>query len=482
MFVTLAITLYTSRVILKVLGVDDFGIYNIIGGIVVLFAFINTGLRSASQRFISYEIGKSGKVDSVFSISIESMALMAVVFLILAETIGLWFVLNKLNIPSERMVAAGWVYQFSIFTFITSMLQSPYYAAIISYEKMDFYAYVSILDVFLKLVVVYFLQLGNIDKLILYSFLILAVTIINLVILIFYTKGKLKLSFKWLYDKFYFKKILGYSGWTMLNGSSVAAAYQGGNIFLNMFFGVAANAAFGVANQVSNAVYGFVGNFQGAFQPQIVKLYAAGLKDDLWKLVNRTSLVSYYLLFIVFMPLVLNINLILNLWLGEAPDYAANFCILLLVYFLFDALQAPLWMLIGATGEMKVYTIWSAVITLFNLPISWWLLSRGASIYSVFLVRVALNFLCCIIRPLYVKYLLKEFSLSNYFFEVILRTIIVTSITCCVLFVLYHFIGKDNFLSIIISLSVCIVVTCLFGFNKNDKLVLLNFVKEKIHL
>ena len=482
MFVTLAVTLYTSRVILKVLGVEDFGTYNIIGGVVVLFVFINTGLRNASQRFISYEIGIRGKQDKVFSISIECMVLMALIFVLLSESIGLWFVHNKLNIPIERIYAAEWVYQFSIATFVVNMLQSPYYAAIISHEKMSFYAYISIFDVVLKLLVVYLLLLGNFDKLILYSFLLFIVAVIHLLILLVYTKKKLLLYFSLSLDKTYFKKILGFSGWTMLNGGSVAVAYQGGNILLNMFFGVAANAAFGIANQVSNAVYGFVGNFQGAFQPQIVKLYAAGLKDELTRLINRSSIISYYLLFIIFVPLTININYILSLWLGVVPDYAANFCILLLLYFLLDALQAPLWMLIGATGEMKVYTIWSALITFLNLPLAWLLLNNGASIYSVFLIRVVLNFICCIIRPFYVKHLVKDFSVIDYVREVVFRVMFVTAICAIALFVLIKVVGYDNLTNILLCIIICFTVSYLFGFNKEDKKVLNGFVKEKLHI
>ena len=380
MLVTLVVTLYTSRVILKTLGIDDFGIYNVVGGVVILFSFISTSLRSATQRFISYELGlgEKGDVNKVYSVSMICHFIMALVILVLAETVGLWFVENKLIIPVDRMVAARWVYQFTILTFLANVFQAPFHATIIAYETMSFYAYVSIFDVALKLGVAFLITVSPFDKLIAYAALLSVASIVSLVIPLIYCKAKLKIGkLRLIKEKELFGHIMGYSGWTMFNGCAVVSAQQGGNILLNIFNGVAANGAFGIANQVSTAIYGFVANFQSAFQPQIVKQYAAQENESLYKLIDRASIFSYYLLLLIAVPFCVSTDYVLSLWLGSNPEYASGFCQLLIIYFLMDAFQAPLWMLIGAKGNIKEYTIWSTSLIFLNIPLSWLLLHLG---------------------------------------------------------------------------------------------------------
>lgn len=475
MFVTMAIGLITSRVILKTLGVDDFGIYNIVGGVVILFSFISNSLRNATQRFLSYELGKKNEkgLRQILNVSISCHVLIGIVLLILSETIGLWFVKTQLNIPVERQYAADWVYQFSILTFLLHIFQVPYNATIISYEKMSFYAYVSIVEVLLKLGIVYLLLVASWDKLIVYSALVSVVAFIILIMNAGYCRWKLKTGKLILgYNKELFGRLMKFSGWSMVNGSSILFAQQGGNILLNIFKGISANAAFGIANQVTNAVYAFVSNFQYAFQPQIVKLYALGNKAELYKLINRTSLVSFYLLLLIAIPFSIEADYVIKLWLGTVPAYSANFCILMIVYFLLDSIQAPLWMLIYGTGEIKTYTLWTASLTILNIPISLLLLKCGYSIYSVFYVRVLLNIACCCYRVFYIKRY-TGFPGTAYLKNVILRASLVAVIAGSISLLIKHQ-QLISYIHPILVVLLSIIITFLsiwfLGFSPKDKI------------
>ncbi|SNU03308.1 Membrane protein involved in the export of O-antigen and teichoic acid [Prevotellaceae bacterium MN60] len=483
MFVTLIVTLYTSRVIIKTLGIDDFGIYSIVGGIVVLFSFISTSLRSSTQRFVSYELGlgEKGDVNKVYSVSMLCHIVMALIFFVLAETIGLWYVENKLNVPLDRVEATQWVYQFCILTFIANIFQAPYNAIIIAYEKMCFYAYISIIEVVLKLAVAFLIVISPGDKLIVYSILLSIVSIICVLIPYVYCKWKLRIGrIKILYERKLFANIMCYSGWTMLSGCAVVVTQQGGNILLNLFYSVAANGAFGIANQVSSAIYGFVYNFQSAFQPQIVKQYAAQENDGLYKLVGRASIFSFYLLLLIAVPFCISTDYILELWLDSCPEYAAVFCQLMILYFLMDALQAPLWMLIGAKGKVGGYITWSTILFLLNLPISWFLLKAGYPAYVVFIIRVAINFLTCIIRPFYVRYLINTFPLRQYG-VVTLRALIVTS-ALVITYLLTKDMANDmnDLLKICFSFLYSVLVIWVIGLKKDEKNWIKQIVLEKI--
>lgn len=483
MLVSMAITLYTSRVILKTLGIDDFGIYNIVGGIIVLFGFVSHSLRTATQRFISFHLGQENQneVNKSMNMSLQCHLLIAVAMTILAETIGLWFVTNKLNIPEARLSAALWVYQFSILTFIVNMFQAPYQAVIISYEKMSFYAGISIVDVILKLAIVYLLLLSNIDKLILYSLLMLVVSVISLVLPMIYCYKIIGLGRPAIIkDKKLFKEIFGFAGWSMITGCAFIGTQQGGNILLNVYSGVAANGAFGIANQVTNAVYGFVSNFQSAFNPQIVKYYSAGKYKEMYTLLNRSASFSYYLYLLLAVPFLSQTDYILTLWLGESPQYAAGFCQLLLVYFIVDAIQAPLWMLIGATGKIKVYSIYSGTISLLSIPIAWLMLSLGCSIYWVFIMRVIMNVVLGIIRPFYLHTLIPSFSVKDYLHSALKRAFFVTIILAIFLCVITLYTNEMNKIVVIgASFFFTAFIIWTIGLNSNDRKALISIMVNK---
>lgn len=485
MIISMVVSLYTSRVIIQVLGIDDFGIYNIVAGVIVLFSFVSTSLKNSTQRFLSYQLGKEDvdELNRVMSMSLQCHLIYAAFFVVLALTIGLWFVSCKLNIPADRTQAAIIVYLVSVVTFVFNIFQAPYQAAIISHEKMSFYAFISILDVVLKLFVVYVLLISEGDKLIVYSFLVLLVTLISLLVPVYYCYKKLGYRKPTLIkDKNLFKQFFGYTGWSMFSGCAYIGAQQGGNILVNIFSGVAANGAYGIANQVTNILYGFVSNFQSAFNPQIVKSYSGGQTKEMLSLINRTSYFSYYIFLIIAVPVLVEIDYLLSIWLGNVPDYTANICRLLLIYFLVDSIECPLWMLIGATGKMKIYSLWLGIITLFNIPISLFLLSIGWSIYWVFIVRVLLNVVSAIIRPFYVKFLVKEFSLRDYCKNALLRPILVTLTIIPVIWAFANL--ASDFHPLVILLCIfCITAIGIWiiGLNNTDRVVLVSLVKDKIN-
>ena len=424
MIITMLITLYTSRVILNVLGVEDYGVYNIIAGIVVLLAFLQTAMTNASQRYITYELGK-GELESVkkvFSMSMTTHITISLLIFFLAETIGLWFINTQLNIPANRMLAANWVYQFSILTFIVNLIRIPYNASIIAYENMSFYAYISIIESILKLLIVYVLCISPSDKLILYAILLCGVAIIcTFIYKIYCCKKFLTCNYTYFWDKKLYWQLMRFSGWTMLGGISNVSAQQGGNILLNMYNGVVSNAAFGIANQVSYAVYAFSSNFQIAFNPQITKLHAVGDSLHLNNLVNKASLFSYYLMLLFAVPFMINTEIILKLWLKNVPEYTVGFCQLMVVYQLIDAFQAPLNTLIFSTGKIKNYNIWLSALIFCNIPLSLYLLSIGKSPYYVLGIRAGINLLTAIIRVVYVRYFM------NFpFLHVVLKILAVT--------------------------------------------------------
>ena len=482
MLVTLVVSLYTSRVILTNLGVADFGIYNLVAGIIVLFSFISVALRNSTQRFVSYElgIGDKGDPNRAFYMSIQCLFLIAVIIVVIAETIGLWFVFTKLDIPEARIPAVHWVYQISIVTFIVNLFQVPLHATIIAYEKMSFFAYLGGTDVLLKLCVAFLISVSSFDKLIVYAFLLFLVSFIGVVLAALYCRCFLGIGrFHIIKDKTLFLHMMNFSGWSMINGGAVISAQQGGNIMLNVFSGVIANAAYGIANQVTNAIYQFISSFQSAFQPQIVKQYAAKNHEALYLLMNRASVFSYYLLLIIVVPFAVSIEYILQLWLGQVPEYAVGFCLLMLAYFLVDALEAPLWMVIGATGEMKVYSCWSATITVLNIPLSWMLLKNGYSVYWIFIIRAGLNYLCAIIRPLYVRYLVKTFSLKRYA-TALIRPLLVSIIIGATLILFYatSFVIHP-ILRIVIVFGYSIMIIWFLGLRQKEKSWVIALISNK---
>ncbi len=406
MLLLMVVSLYTSRIVLNTLGVEDYGIYSIVGGVVILLSFFNNAMSIATQRFLTFELGRNNLflLKRTFSMSINVHLGIALLILLLSETIGLWFLNTQLNIPQERMQAANWVYQFSILTFLLNIIGVPYHSTIIAYEKMSFYAYFSIIEAFLKLGIVFMIQESAFDKLISYGFLLFLVSVLIFVVYKIYCNRFFETSHYILFwDSKLFKTLISFSGWSLFGSIANVGSKQGTNILLNIFFGVTVNAAMGIANQVNNALNGFVQNFQTAFRPQIIKSFAARDSKYLMQLIFQTSKYSFFLLYFITLPILLNTELVLQLWLKTVPDYAIGLVRLILIYSLLETISGPLWMTIQATGKIRNYQIIISAIIISNLWITYLFLKWGYSPYSVLWIRVLLNLLSFVFRIVYLK-------------------------------------------------------------------------------
>ena len=484
MLFTMGVALYTSRVVLKVLGVDDYGLYNIIGGIVVLLAIVSNSMRSATQRFITFELGcgDSHQVSDAFSMSMIAHFIIGAVVILIGETVGLWYVQTRLNIPEGRETAALYVYQFSLLTTVITLIRSPYEASVIAHEKMSFFAYMSIIDVCLKLAIVCLLTLAPWDKLIIYGILVFLTSIIIFFCYRLYCRKVFNTcSFHFVIKKDYFLKLFSFLGWNLLGASASLGTQQAGNLIINRFLGVAINAAYGVANQVNGAINAFVSNFQVAFTPQIVKLFSQKRYTEFYQLSNSSALLSYYILFIISFPLIVNIDYVLGVWLVEVPLYSGYFCTLLIIYSLIDAVQAPLWIGINASGDIKIYEIWLSVILILNIPFSFFALKWGWAPYWVLIIRVLLNLITAICRCIHVRIQL-DYPIKEYIINVVFRVILVTSITIAVWMLIPHNSLFSSFGGFVIcyiaSLSVITVIVLLFGLGHRERAFLLSSIRR----
>ena len=401
MLFMMIVSLYTSRVVLDKLGVEDFGIYNVVGGVVSMFAFLNQAMVSSTQRYITYALGNENKVElrKYFVNSILIHAFISVFIIIIAETVGLWFLYEKLQIPSDRFIAAQWVFQFVVLSTVVLVMSAPYNADIIAHERMKVFAYVSVLEVSLKLLIVFTLSLVPVDRLIVYAFLLFLVQCIIRYIYSYYCKKHfLETTYNIAWDKKVFKEMLCFASWNMLGGLSGVCCNQGLNILLNIFFGPVVNAARGVAMQVQSTVILFANNFQMAMNPQITKYYARGELDLMHKLVIRSSKYSFFLLLVLSLPLMVGANPILSLWLKEVPEWSVQFVRIILMIIIVDVVANPLMISSAATGSVKVYQTVRSFIMLSVLPIAYIVLKSGAAPSVVFIVHLVICIFAFITR------------------------------------------------------------------------------------
>lgn len=480
MLLSMVVSLYTSRVVLNTLGVEDYGIYNVVGGVVVLFSFLNSAMASATQRFLNFELGRGDirQVKRIFSMSMTAHILIALLILVLAETVGLWFFATQLNIPEERMEAASWVYQMSVLTCCFSVLRIPYNASVIAYEKMTFFAYVSIVEVVLKLLIVYLLVLWNFDKLVLYSILTLGVAVlVNLVYQLYCKRTFDTCGYRFFWDKVLFKQIMGFSGWSLFGSMANVGAQQGSSIILNIFHGVVVNTAMGIANQVNVAIYSLVSNFQTAYVPQVMKNYASGDVERLRLLIYQTSRLSFILLFVVGFPLCICCEAVLKLWLGMVPDYAVVFTQIVIITSLFDALSGPLWSSVHATGSIKVYQIMVSVILFLTIPISLLLMKFGYSPVWVLFVKLIVSFCVYLYRVNYIISL-GFITLMGYMNSVVKTSLYIAMVCIPIGFIVSPMI--DNLFFRLLFLFLLAVITIFgVGLNKNERMWVYSKVKRK---
>ncbi|EPH13399.1 hypothetical protein HMPREF9713_00728 [Myroides odoratimimus CCUG 12700] len=484
MIFTMAVTLYTSRIILNVLGVEDYGVYNVVGGVVTMFAFFNSAMSNATQRFLSYEIGKGDfeKLRKIFNASQLIHIGIALLIGILAETIGLWFVKKYLVIPIERMEAAVWVYHFSVFAFIITVIQVPYNAIIIARERMNAFAYISVLEVFLKLIIVFMLTWLDFDKLKLYGVLYFVITLsIGIIYRVFTRVNFKETEFELIKDKELYSTLIYYSGWNLFGNIAGIAKVQGINILLNIFFGPIVNAARGIASQVQGAVNSFVVNFQIAVNPQIIKSYASGDQGYMTLLVIRSSKLSFYLLFLLSFPIIIEVEQILKLWLKVVPEYAPIFTNLVLVVVLIDCFSGPLMTAAQATGRIKVYQIVVGTLQFLILPLSYWFLVKGYSPEVAMYINIIISIIALFFRVCFLKYLL-DFPVLEFIRDVVIKCALVVLVSVSLpLFLKYNLnVTFINLLLVILTTFIwTILVIYLIGLNKVEKEFLLSIVKKK---
>lgn len=394
MLFTMGISLFTSRVILQTLGVEDYGISSVVGGVISMFTFINAAMVSSTQRYLNFELvrGDANQLRSVFSTSLQIHALIALAIIVLSETVGLWFLNEKLVIPDARMTAAMWVYQCSILSCAVSIMSTPYNAVIVAHEKMSAFAYISILDVSLKLLVVYLLVVLPFDKLIILAILNLLVQLFIRYIYTLYCHRHFPESyFQFRFNKTLFKEMFGFAGWSFWGNLAAILYTQGLNMMLNIFFGPIVNAARGIAVQVQSAVQQFVGGFQTALNPQITKNYASNNLPQMHSLMFRSARFSFLLLFFLSLPVLMETNFILTLWLKTVPDDAVIFTQIMICISLIYTTANPCVIANQATGKVKIYQMVVGGILLLILPISYVVLKLGAPAYSVFIVHFCIE-------------------------------------------------------------------------------------------
>lgn len=480
--IIMLVTLFTSRVLLQELGETDFGIYNLVGGIVVLFTFLNSALSTATQRFLNIELGRDNNVgaNQVFCMSMNAHISIAIIVLVLAETLGLWFVSTKLNIPNDRYVAMHWVYQFSVLGVCANIVRIPYNAAIIAYEKMGFFAKISLLEAILRLVIVYMLLASPIDKLIYYSALMLVVVLFtNFLYFIFCRKYTSVCVYHRFWNKDLFLQLFNFTSWSVFGSASTAFTSQGINILYNIFCGVVVNAAMGITNQVFSAVSSFVANYQLAFAPQLTKYYASNDNESFCKLIKQASRFSYYLIFIIGLPCVFCCDTILKLWLEEVPRYTVEFTQLMIIYCLIETTSGPIWTAIQATGNIKRYQILISSIILVNLPLAYLLLKNGFSPVTVVLVRVLLNAVAVIARLYYLNRVI-VFPIKDYVIGVIVHCTVITciSLPICV-FMSQLIYNTTSGLLVFFGIFVLnIIIVFFLGLKKNERMMIYEKVKK----
>ena len=490
MFFTMAVSLYTSRIVINTLGVMDYGIYGVVGGIISMFTFLNGAMSSATQRYINFNLGRNEleRLKSVFRTALQIHVAIALVVFILGESLGLWFVCTQLVIPPERLTSAVWVYHFSVFGCTASIICLPFNAEIIAHERMSAFAYLSILDAVLKLLIVYALVIAPFDRLIFYGFLFLCVGLINCIIYILYCKRNFEeINFLLSFDRQLLKEMTNFAGWSLWGNIAYILFTQGINIILNMFFGPVVNAARSVAVSVQGVVQGFAANVQLAMNPQITKSYAVGDLRRMHQLIFASSKFCFYLLFIIILPIGIEARIIITTWLGIVPEHTVWFLRLILLILLTEALANPYIIANQATGKVKKYQTVCGGLLLMIVPVAYVVLRLGGDPESVFIV----HFLIAIITQFTRVYMMRnliDLPISVYVSKVLLPIFAVMTFSPIVPILVYS--NFDYGIVSFILVFICCVISSLVmisfvGITKSERAFILEkskiFLLSKIH-
>lgn len=477
------VSLYTSRIVLKALGIDNYGVYNVVGGFISMFSIVSGPISSAISRFLTYGLGKGDleKLKETFSTSVNVLILLSLIIVILGETVGIWFLNHKMNIPPESMRAANWVLQCSLFSMVLGLLNIPYNASIIAHEKMGVFAYMSIFEVLLKLGVAFSVLLIDTDKLILYSLEILgSYILIRIIYWIYCVRHFEECRYKLILHKNTFKEMTGFAWWTFFGNTAYMFNTQGVDVLMNIFFGVVMNTAKGIAMQVQGAVITFVNSFTTAFSPQITKSYAEGNKKYMFSIMSRGSRFSVFLFLYFLIPLEFEASTVLRLWLGEEPYMSATFLRLSLLCAAIMMIGSPFLQGINATGKIRSYQIAVTVVGCLVFPFTWIaykLKSPPEIFYWIFLVIYTILIW---IRAWYVKELL-GYGISTFFKDVFGPILVCGSLAAIPGYVI-SMVLPDNISRLFILTGSCIITTSLiilaFGMSKNER----SFIFAKIRV
>lgn len=485
MAITLVISLFTSRVVLNALGVNDYGINNVVAGFVSMMGYFNSLLYSGTSRFLTIGLGKGdlSKLQRIFSACLTIHVIIALITLILGETVGLWFLNNKLVIDADRLYAANIVYQFSLFSLALSIMQTPYGASIISHEKMSIYAYMSIFDVSMKLLIVFLLLYCGGDKLILYSTFYFIVSIINIIFYrIYCIKNFKECGLKLGFDKKLYKEIFNYVGWNSLSALAFMLNGQGVNVLLNLFFGTTVNAARGIATTVCGHLSNFVTNFQIAVNPQVLKYYAQGNIEQMNQLTKNNAKYSFYLVLLFSLPFLIETRFIIQLWLGQVPQYTVEFIRFSILILMIQAIDYPIGGAIHAHGKMKFPNITSSIVYLSALPISYIFMNYGTSPVIAYLI-LSCVYPGALICDLWVLHKYSGFNRMNYLYDVVIKGLLLLAIAFIIPFIIHNLMPSSFLRFLSVSLSSVLISSILvfyWGLNKTMRKHILTKLQVKI--
>lgn len=485
MFITVCVSLYTSRIVLRTLGVEDYGLYNVIGGVIAMFGFINGAMVNTTSRFITFYLGKKDihRLTDIFNMSFFIHAIIALVVVLLGETVGLWFLQHEMTIPETRMFAAQWLFQLSVANTALAILTVPFNAAIVAHEKMSAFAYISILDAVLKLGVVFLLVIAPFDRLIFYGTLLFMIQAMDMAIYYVYCKRRfIETKFRVFWDCGIFKEMMGLAGWSALGNFSFLFYNEGINIMLNMFCGPAVNAARGIAVQIDNVIRQFANNVQTAINPQIIKSYATDDKRRMFTLMFASSRYCFFLLYLVSLPLMLEADCVLRIWLSEYPEHTVNFIRITLLSVLLETLSSPMFTANLASGKVKVYQIVISLISYSFMPITYLILKHTLVPETAFLCVFVEGIACMLARAFIIKY---QVGMSvRLYIRSVLSPITVVAALAFVLPALTHCAMSSGLLRLLavcgVSVTTIPIIVYLCGITRGEKAFVLNKINGYI--
>lgn len=475
--------LFTSRIVLAALGEADYGVYNVIGGVVAMFTIISGALNSAVSRFITFEMGKGGeaRLDKVYSMAVTIQMLLALIVILLAEPLGLWFIDNKMSILPERIPAARYVLHFSLISFVINLLSVPQVALITAHERMSAYAYIGILDGVLRFASALLIRNSSNDRLVLYAALMMiAVLLVRMAYGWYCRRHFEECRYRFFFDKMLFKEMFTFAGWNFIGVTSGVLRDHGGNMLVNVFSGPAVNAARGLALQLSSAVQGFVTNFMTAVNPQITKSYASGEREYMISLVLKSARISFYLLLLLVLPIFVNCDYLLGLWLGDVPEGTERFARLFLILSMSECLSNPLMTSALATGKIRNYQIIVGGLIMLNLPVSYLFLKAGAPPEVTVAVAIVISQICLVARLLLLKKMM-DFPVGRFFHEVYFNVLTVTFLAVLFLPLLPK--AQDSFWLFALNVILCVVMTALWilfaGCSRSEIKQLMSYVLKR---